>query len=367
MTNPPVGSTMAADDAGDDPRVSVSVVMPVLNEENYLSTAVGAILKQDFDGSLEVILALGPSTDETDRVAAQLCASDSRVKTVPNPTGRTPAGLNAALAQANAEVVVRVDGHCELPPDYIKVALETLERTGADNVGGVMAAIGETPFESAVAVAMTSPIGVGGAAFHIGGQEGEAHTVYLGVFRASALRRVNGYDERFDRAQDWEMNHRIRASGGLVWFNPAMHVSYRPRPTVKALARQYFQYGTWRREIMRQHRGTAQFRYLAPPAAVIAVGVGIGAGLASGLVERSRSNSLTRLARLGWLAPVAYLGAVALGGVVVARRESPEVRLRVPVALVTMHMAWGVGFLTSGPKLPQLAETPDSPQPKYGL
>jgi len=328
---------------------AVSVIIPVLNEERYLETSVGAVLNQDFDGSIEIILALGPSKDATDRVAAQLCARDPRVHTVANPSGRTPTGLNAALAQVTADVVVRVDGHCELPKDYISVAIETLRRTGADNVGGIMAARGETPFESAVAVAMTSPLGVGGASFHIGGDEGEAQTVYLGVFRSSALRRVDGYDERFDRAQDWEMNHRIRATGGLVWFNPAMQVSYRPRPTVKALARQYFQYGSWRREIMRQHSGTVQLRYLAPPGAV----AGVGAGLALGLVGiLGRRNNVARLACLGWAAPLGYLAAVSVGGLAIARGEHREVKLRVPIALATMHMAWGVGFITSRRKLP---------------
>jgi succinoglycan biosynthesis protein ExoA len=332
---------------------AVSVIMPVLNEESYLATSVGAVLHQDFEGSIEIILALGPSTDDTDQVAAQLCAQDSRVRTVANPTGRTPAGLNAALAHATADVVVRVDGHCELPKDYVRVAVETLRRTGADNVGGIMAAHGETPFESAVAVAMTSPLGVGGASFHVGGHEGEAKTVYLGAFRSSALRRVSGYDERFDRAQDWEMNHRIRATGGLVWFNPAMQVSYRPRPTVRALARQYFQYGTWRREIMRQHTGTVQFRYLAPPAAVIAVGTGLVVGVLGIAAGGGSDRRATQMARLGWAAPLGYLAAISAGGWLIGRGQPRDVQRRVPVALATMHVAWGVGFITSRRKLPR--------------
>jgi len=331
---------------------AVSIIMPVLNEGNHLAAAVEAVLNQDFDGSIDVILALGPSTDDTDQVAARLCERDPRVRTVDNPSGRTPTGLNAALSQATADIVVRVDGHCELPVDYISIAVETLRRTGADNVGGIMAAQGETPFESAVAVAMTSPLGVGGASFHVGGQESEAETVYLGVFRSSALRRVSGYDERFDRAQDWEMNHWIRATGGLVWFNPAMRVSYRPRSTVKALARQYFQYGTWRREIMRQHTGTIQARYLAPPAAVVAVSVGLVVGVAGLAAAKTGARRAARIAQLGWGAPVGYVAAVASGGWHIGRAQPEGVKRRIPIALATMHMAWGVGFITSRRKLP---------------
>lgn len=323
---------------------AVSVIMPVLNEELHLADAVGAVLAQDFQGSIEVILALGPSQDDTDRVAAEIAAREPRVRLVSNPSGRTPSGLNAALAVATAPIVVRVDGHCELPPDYISVAVDTLIRTGADNVGGVMAARGTNDFEQAVALAMTSRLGVGGAAFHVGGEEGEAQTVYLGVFRSDALERVGGYDESFDRAQDWEMNHRIRATGGKIWFNPRMQVSYRPRPTVRALARQYFGYGTWRREVMRQHPETVQARYLAPPAAVAAIGLGTALGVV-GLVVPSAA-----WLRLGFAAPVGYAGAVVLGGLAISRGSAPATRLKVPLALATMHTAWGVGFLTSRPQ-----------------
>ena len=225
----------------------VSVVIPVLNEERHLADAVGQLLDQRYDGPLEVVLALGPSADRTDEIAAGLAAHDPRVRTVPNPTGRTPVGLNAAIAAASYDIVVRVDGHALVPDDYVAVAVETLERTGADNVGGIMAAEGETPFEKAVARAMTSPLGVGAASFHVGGEEGPAPTVYLGVFRREALQRVGGYDEAMVRAQDWEMNHRIIDSGGLVWFTPRMRVTYRPRPTVRRL---------WRRS--RAARGRAR-------------------------------------------------------------------------------------------------------------
>ena len=323
----------------------VSVVMTVLNEERHLPEAVGAVLDQDFSGSIEVILALGPSSDRTDAVASALVNTDARVRTVENPSGRTPTGLNAALAVAKAPIIVRVDGHCALPKDYISTAVETLIRTQADNVGGVMAAEGTTTFEQAVAVAMTSKLGVGGAPFHVGGAEGEAQTVYLGVFRADALARVGGYDETFDRAQDWEMNHRIRATGGTIWFNPKMQVSYRPRPTLRALSRQYFQYGTWRREVMRRHPETVQARYLAPPLAVAAIATGALAGVAA------QGGVAPRWLRLGWLAPVGYSAAVTVGGIAISRGEQRSVRARVPVVLAAMHMSWGAGFLTSRSKL----------------
>jgi glycosyltransferase involved in cell wall biosynthesis len=310
----------------------VSCVMPVLNEERHLRESVAGVLAQDWQGPLELVLALGPSRDRTDQVAAELAKEDSRVRFVHNPTGRTPAGLNLAVAASQHDIVVRVDGHAVLPKDYVRVAVETLQATGADNVGGIMAAEGVTDFERAVACAMRSRLGVGNAPFHTGGEAGPAPTVYLGVFRRAALQRVGGYDEAYTRAQDWEMNHRIIDSGGVVWFTPELQVSYRPRSSVRALAKQYRDYGRWRRAVMRQHTDTVSLRYLAPPTAVV--------GCVAGVV-------LAPLSRWTLLAPAAYAALVTAGGVAVSKDEPVQVRVRVPLAIATMHMAWGWGFLTS--------------------
>lgn len=322
--------------------------MPVLNEERHLTQAVAGILAQEWPGPLEVVIALGPSTDRTDEVARRLAAVDERIVLVPNPSGRTPSALNAAIGASRYEVIVRVDGHAVLPEDYIATAVATLARTGADNVGGIMQAEGVTPFEQAVARAMTSPLGVGAAPFHVGGGEGEAETVYLGCFRRSALDRVGGYDESFLRAQDWEMNHRIRQTGGLVWFNPALRVTYRPRPDAAALARQYFHYGRWRREVMRRHPETVSrasaLRYFAPPLAV----VGVVGGAAAGVVG---STVGPRALRLGWAAPLGYAALVTAGAALTGRDLPPAALARLPLVYATMHGAWGSGFLTSPPTL----------------
>ncbi|MCF4138654.1 glycosyltransferase family 2 protein [Streptomyces sp. Tue 6430] len=317
---------------------AVSVIMPVLNEERHLRGAVQAILAQEYAGEMEVVIALGPSTDRTDEIAAELVADtasdqNKRVHTVPNPTGRTPAALNAAIKASRHPVVVRVDGHGMLSPNYIATAVRLLEETGAQNVGGIMHAEGENDWEHAVAAAMTSKIGVGNAAFHTGGQAGPAETVYLGVFRREALERQGGYNEEFIRAQDWELNFRIREAGGLIWFSPELKVSYRPRPSVRALAKQYKDYGRWRHVVARYHQGSINLRYLAPPTAVCAIAAGTVVGAA--------------LTPLGFLVPGGYLAAIALGSLPAGKGLPLKARLQIPVALATMHMSWGFGFLTS--------------------
>ncbi|MET8137120.1 MULTISPECIES: glycosyltransferase family 2 protein [unclassified Streptomyces] len=312
---------------------AVSVIMPVLNEERHLRGAVQAILAQRYDGEMEVVIAIGPSTDRTDEIAAELVREDPRVHTVPNPTGRTPAALNAAIKASRHPVVVRVDGHGILSPNYIATAVRLLEETGAQNVGGIMHAEGENDWEHAVAAAMTSKIGVGNAAFHTGGEAGPAETVYLGVFRREALEQQGGYNEEFIRAQDWELNFRIREAGGLIWFSPELKVSYRPRPSVKALAKQYKDYGRWRHVVARYHEGSINLRYLAPPAAVCAIAAGVVVGAA--------------LTPWAFVVPAGYLAAIAAGSLPAGKGLPFRARLQIPVALATMHMSWGWGFLTS--------------------
>ena len=327
----------------------VSVVIPVLNEAKHLRESVHRILGQDYPGELEVVLALGPSKDGTDAVAAELAAHDPRVRTVRNPSGRTPSGLNAAIRASSNPVVVRVDGHGLLHAGYVRTAVRLLTETGAANVGGVMAAEGVTDFQKAVAAAMTSVFGVGGARFHTGGEAGPAETVYLGVFRREVLERLGGYDESFLRAQDWELNHRIRSAGGLVWFSPDLSVTYRPRSSLLALGRQYFHYGRWRRVVMRQHHGTVNARYLAPPVTVVACVIGLAAA---------------PLTPWALVLPAGYGAGVVAASVLVGRGLPVRSRLALPAVLGTMHWSWGIGFLTSprrfARRIPRPADVSDA-------
>lgn len=317
---------------------AVSVIMPVLNEERHLRNSVRHILEQEYDGEMEVVIALGPSTDRTDEIAAELVretadSARARVQTVPNPTGRTPAALNAAIKASKHPVVVRVDGHGMLSPNYISTAVRLLEETGAQNVGGIMNAEGENDWEHAVAAAMTSKIGVGNAAFHTGGEAGPAETVYLGVFWRAALEQQGGYNEEFIRAQDWELNFRIREAGGQIWFSPELRVQYRPRPSVRELAKQYRNYGRWRHVVARFHSGSINLRYLAPPVAVCANVLGLVVGLA--------------FTPWALIVPGGYLAAIVAGSIPAGKGLPLKARLQIPLALATMHMSWGVGFLTS--------------------
>jgi glycosyltransferase involved in cell wall biosynthesis len=313
------------------PKAEISVILPVLNEEKYLEDAVNAILAQEYAGKLEVILAVGPSHDKTLEIAQRLHLIDSRIIVVENPTGRTAAGLNLAISASQYSIIVRVDGHANIPSNYCQLVSEILESSGAVNVGGVMAAEGQSLFERSVALAMRSSLGVGASRFHTGGKAGEVDTVYLGAFRREALLAVGGFDERFTRAQDWELNFRLRQAGGVVYFDPRLVVTYRPRSSIKALAKQYFEYGRWRRVVSRRHQGTINYRYLAPPFTFVA-------------------TTLSLL--FGWLiSPVLLIPALVYAVFIVIAsliigKSAGEI-LCLPTILPVMHISWGLGFLTS--------------------
>lgn len=314
---------------------SVSVMIPVLNEADHLVAAVRSVLQQEYPGEIEVILALGPSRDGTEEIARRLANEDSRITLVENPSGRTANALNLAIKKSRYDYIVRLDGHSEIDRDYVRNAIETLLATGAVNVGGIMAAEGITRFQRAVARAMRSVLGVGSSRFHTGGEAGESDTVYLGVFKKTALEAVGGFDERFTRAQDWELNYRLRANGGKVWFDPRLHVTYRPRKNLRLLAKQYFEYGRWRRAVSRQHLGTVNLRYLAAP---VATSINL---LAIVLAITTSALFITPL--LGYLLLI-LAGSLAIG-------KDLNERLLLPLVLVTMHMSWGIGFLTSPKRL----------------
>jgi glycosyltransferase involved in cell wall biosynthesis len=307
--------------------------MPVLNEEAYLYKAVASIFEQKglIQGKTEVILALGPSTDRTNEIAESL-KEKYPIQLVQNPTGKTAIGLNLAIKAANGDIVIRVDAHSDLSPDYASLAVQILNETGAANVGGVMKAKGETPFQSAVAWAYGSKFGLGGGTYHVGGSAGPSDSVYLGVFRRDILTKLGGFNEKIIRGQDWELNLRIRESGEQVWFDPRLEVTYFPRSTWRKLVRQFFDTGAWRADLTKSHLNKANLRYFAPPALVLAsiLGISIALGGIGGI--------------LGLLPLVSYFLAVAVISIT-ASKLSWRAKLSLMVALPTMHFSWGTGFI----------------------
>jgi succinoglycan biosynthesis protein ExoA len=330
---------------------AVSVVMPVLNEEKHLAESVAAVLGQEYPGGFELVLAIGPCKDRTEAIARDLAAADNRITVVPNPSGQIATAMNAAVKSARHDIITRIDAHSMLPDGYLQTAVRILAQTGAADVGGWMAAEGTTPFQQAVAWAMTSPFGVGAAANHTSGDAGPADTVYLGVYQRAAIEKVGGYDETMLIAEDWELNYRIRAAGGLIWFTPDLKVTYRPRATLGALAKQQFRYGRWRRVVARRYPETVNLRYLAPPVATALNAAGLLLGAAGLIGTLAGAAEPLPYLTLGFAIPAVYLVGVAAVTAWFARAEPLGVRVRIPLVLASMHSCWGAGFLTSPRRL----------------
>jgi succinoglycan biosynthesis protein ExoA len=309
---------------------AVTVIMPVLNEESHLEASVQSILDQAYPGELEIILALGPSHDQTNRVAADLAARVPSLRFIDNPRGLTTVGLNAAIKLAKHEYIVRVDAHSELAAGYIADGIRILLEVGADQLGGIMDAKGKSSFQKAVAWAYKSRFGIGGASYHVGGEAGEAESAYLGIFKKSALSRVNGYDEAIIRGEDWDLAQRIKKTGGLVWFSPELRVTYWPRGRFSNLVKQFYSTGIWRGDLTRRDIRGASTRYFAPLVLVL--------GLALGLVLLAFGNILGIL-------PWAAYSAAILALAVTASGLSAKSRVALMIALPTMHLSWGIGFI----------------------
>jgi succinoglycan biosynthesis protein ExoA len=321
----------------------VSYVIPVLNEAAYIEDAILTVLAQDYAGAKELILALGPSTDSTNAVVQRLAATDARIVTVPNPGTDIPVGLNLAIRASSYPIVVRVDAHSELEPDYTRRAIEILEATASANIGGVMKARGKTPFQSAVARAYNSRFGLGGGSYHGGSVAGPAESAYLGVFRRPVLDEVQLFDESVRRGEDWELNLRIRAAGHQVWFDPSLEVTYWPRENWNKLVRQFLSTGIWRGELVRRYRGRNPVRFFVPPALVVVLALslvllvlqltGVVAGIATWILS------------LLYLGPAAYLVLLVLLCFSSAGGPAWGDRWRFFLVLPTMHLSWGAGFI----------------------
>ncbi|MBI3448541.1 MAG: glycosyltransferase family 2 protein [Acidobacteria bacterium] len=312
----------------------VSVVLPVRNEARDISRCLDAILGQDYPRDrMEILVVDGMSADTTRDVVAAYARRDPRVRLVENPGRIVPTGLNAAIRALRGEILVRVDGHTLIAPDYVRRGVEAIRRTGADVVGGAMEASGATPFGRAVAAATGTPMGVGGSAFHYATAEQDAESVYMGTFRRDVFTRFGTFDERCVRNQDDEFNYRVREGGGRVRLVPSMRSTYFPRETPRALFRQYYQYGYFKVLVAGLHPRMMRPRHFAPSAFV--------AVLAALAVAAALSAA-------GKLALAAVLAAHIAATLALTRprcRGAARAWLLTPAATLLIHAAYGLGFL----------------------
>lgn len=315
-----------------------TVIMPVRNEADFIERSLGSVLAQDYPSDLLQVLVVDGESDDGTRSAVERLARSRPgvVRLMSNPARTAPEALNLGLREASGDagdVIVRVDGHCVIPADYLRRCVRVLGETGVACVGGRMDTVGQTSLASAIATAQGSRFGVGGVAFRTGAaRAGPVDTVAFGAYRRGVFEEVGGFDPELVRNQDDDLNYRLNRAGHTVWLDPSIVSVYFSRASLSSLWRQYYWYGSYKVRVI-QKNGLSSLRHLAPAGLVLALGAG---GLAS-LATRSP---------VWFAAAAAPYVAASLAAAVWAGRRRLRLMPLLPFAFATMHLAYGIGFLT---------------------
>ncbi|MEX2030812.1 MAG: glycosyltransferase family 2 protein [Anaerolineales bacterium] len=318
----------------------VSVLVPCYNEATDIGDLLAGLRDQDFPlPDLEVLVADAMSQDGTRSVIEEFRVRNPGLKihVIDNLQRSIPAALNLAFSRSVGEMVIRLDAHSVPESDYVSRCLQALEETGAANAGGLWRILpaGNGWIARSIAAAGAHPLGAGDARYRTSGAAGPVETVPFGAFPRSWLTRMGGYDESLHSNEDYELNHRLRSAGGTIWFDPRIRSSYRARADLVALSRQYSRYGFWKARMLRRHPDSIRWRQVLPPLFVASLGV---LGLAS-------LWSATALWVLG-VESLVYLAVVGGAGVVRAiRSRDAGLVFGFPLAVLTMHGSWGLGFI----------------------
>lgn len=320
----------------------VSIIVPCYNEEKRIRFLLDAIFTQTYPAHLlDVTIANGPSTDRTTEIIAQFQREHPqlRLQVISNNTGTIPAGLNQAIRSSDGEIIVRLDAHSGPYPDYVEKCVAALQAEKGANVGGVweIRPNGEDWIAQSIAFAAAHPLGVGDALYRHATQPAEVDTVPFGAFRRSLLEKIGLFDETLLTNEDYEFNTRIRQSGGKVWLDPAIRSVYFARPTLAALAKQYWRYGFWKWKMLQRYPGTLRWRQALPPLFVLSLIALTALGLAWPLFWLLLA-----------LQVLTYLLIFTVAGLQLAlKHRNPPLVIGLPLAIPVMHLAWGSGFLWS--------------------
>jgi glycosyltransferase involved in cell wall biosynthesis len=319
----------------------VSLILPIYNEAAYIEKCIQAIMAQDYSGPTEILVVDGMSTDCTRTILEKFILQHSSLIMIENPGRIVPIGMNIALRQARGEIIIRVDGHCIIAPNYVSNCVLHIQEKGVAGVGGPMQTIGETYLASVIALAMSSPFGVGNSAFRtISSESMLTDTVPFPAYTRKIIQRAGLYDEELMRNQDDEYNYRIRALGGKILLAEDVRSTYFSRASLTGLWRQYFQYGLYKVRVMQKHPRQMSPRQFVPPLFVLAL-------LASVLLALF---PLTRF--LSLVIPIVYLCANLAASILTAIRarkadssSSAIYYSLLPIAFAILHLSYGLGFL----------------------
>jgi glycosyltransferase involved in cell wall biosynthesis len=322
--------------------INVSIIVPCLNEQATIESLLKAIYQQTYPrDEMEVIIADGLSIDNTREVITNFSQTypDLRVRIVDNEKRNIPSGLNRAIEVAQGKYLLRLDAHSKPYPDYVERCVQALVRGVGDNVGGVWeikpGSKGWIP--ASIAFAASHPFGVGDARYRLGGEPQYVETVPFGSYHRSLIERIGFYNEKLLTNEDYEFNVRIRQAGGKIWFDPAIRSIYFARSSLRELMKQYWRYGFWKARMLRMYPNSIRFRQYIPPLFVFS--------LLFILLGMFFYSSFIILLIVEILIYVIFLLIAGIH----AYLQQRELKLLfgVPIAMATMHIAWGSSFLWS--------------------
>jgi glycosyltransferase involved in cell wall biosynthesis len=315
----------------------VTLILPIRNESAYIGHALTAILKQDYPADcMETLIVDGMSIDDTRSLIHNFSKEHPalHIRILDNPHGIVPTGMNIALRQAKGEIVIRVDGHCLIAPDYISKCVDHLKKNMVDGVGGPMESIGETKIAKAIALGMSSPFGVGNSAFRTtSGRNMIVDTVPFPAYTWEVIKRAGFYDEELVRNQDDEYNYRIREMGGKILLADDVRSTYFSRSSLKGLWRQYFQYGYWKVRVLQKHPRQMSLRQFIPPVFVLAL---LGSALLF-FYPAYRTFSM--------IVPLPYLMSNIVASIWTASKQKFQYLGWLPLIFLILHLSYGLGFL----------------------
>jgi dTDP-4-amino-4,6-dideoxygalactose transaminase/glycosyltransferase involved in cell wall biosynthesis len=295
-----------------------------------------AVLRQDYPTDrIQVIIADGDSTDGTAEIVRDRIRGIANALLLRNPKRIAPTAMNLMTRAATGDVIVRVDGHCEVPTDYVSRCVEHLITDRVDGVGGSITTIGHTPLSRTIALAMSSPFGVGDSAFRTQSEKSLlADTVPFPAYTRSIVALAGPYDEELVRDQDDEYNYRIRDMGGKLLLDGGIHTRYYSRTSLLSLWRQYFEYGFYKVRVLQKHPRQMRPRQFVPPLFAVSLIL---------------SLFLTTLMPWGWVALAAIAGCYTLANLtasaVTASKKGWRDMTFLPVVYAILHLSYGFGFL----------------------
>jgi len=244
----------------------VTIIMPIRNEVDFIERAIRSVLDNDYPAErMEILVVDGMSDDGTREIVARQAKADSRIMMLDNPRRIAATAINIGLKAARGDLFIRIDGHVEIPADFITKSIRCLhEHPEAWVAGGYIKTVANSYTGRAIASAMRSPIGVGNSRFRLGDYEGWVDTLAFGTHHRWIVDKIGYFDEELVRNQDDEFNLRIILAGGKIWMSKSIQSTYFSRGSLCKLWKQYFQYGFWRIRTLQKHKRPASFRQLVP-------------------------------------------------------------------------------------------------------